>query len=146
MHARHMCNVSSTLTLHAFCGVAAQPLRAYADLKIGRPLERYSEILRTDVELNLKVEARSRHDTEHLGKEAHIAEVTAYCKDKHVIHCTATNENMYASLDELTDTLSRKLRKWKGNRMHRSPPARQTLHLLHTLRGVSEDKNHVGGT
>ena len=59
------------------------------------------------------MESRSRHDTEHLGKEAHIAEVTAYCKDKHVIHCAVTCDNMYASLDELTDTLGRKLRKYK---------------------------------
>ena len=91
----------------------SEPLRAYADLKIGKPLARYAEMLRTDVELNLKVESRSRHDTEHLGKEAHIAEVTAYCKDKHVIHCAVTCDNMYASLDELTDTLGRKLRKYK---------------------------------
>ena len=33
----------------------SEPLRAYADLKIGKPLARYAEMLRTDVELNLKV-------------------------------------------------------------------------------------------
>ena len=86
-----------------------------------KPIERYSELLRDgpeSVELQLKVETRGgRHDTEHLGREAHIAEVTAYCKDKHAIHCSSSSEDMYTSLDDLTDMLSRNLRKHKERKI-----------------------------
>ena len=91
----------------------SEPLRAYADLKLGKSISRHSDLLRTDIELLMKVETHSRHDNEHHGVQAHIAEVTAYCKDKHIIHCAAQCDNMYASLDELSDTLGRKLRKYK---------------------------------
>lgn len=92
-------------------------LRSYAERKIQKPIARHADLLQGDnVELHLKVQSRSRHDTEHLGKESHIAEVTAHCIDKVVIHCAATSEDMYASLDDLADTLSRKLRKYKERR------------------------------
>ena len=81
------------------------------------------------------------HDTEHRGKEAHIAEVrsasqhgtrsstltvndeitpafpprqvTALCTDKQVIRVSHECDDMYASLDILADQLARKLRKHK---------------------------------
>mmetsp|Transcript_26155 Transcript_26155/g.76465 ORF Transcript_26155/g.76465 Transcript_26155/m.76465 type:complete len:139 (-) Transcript_26155:341-757(-) len=56
-------------------------------------------------------------DAEHRGKEAHIAEATAFCIDKHVINARSENEDMYASIDELTDTLTRSLRKYKEKRI-----------------------------
>lgn len=46
-----------------------------------------------------------------------VADVTVYCKDKAVIHASAESSSMYASLDELADTLSRKLRKHKERRV-----------------------------
>ena len=51
------------------------------------------------------------------SSQAHIAEVTAHCKDKHVIHCATTTDDMYASLDGLTDTLSRQLLKHKERKV-----------------------------
>ena len=78
-------------------------------------LERYDKYLQS-VSVNLKVEHRALHDTEHRGKEAHIAEVTALCQDKHVMHVTHESDDMYASLDLLADQLGRKLRKYKDRR------------------------------
>ena len=64
------------------------------------------------IELQLKVEKLSKHDAEHLGQVLQIAEVTARCKDKHIIHCSAQSDDMYASLDDLENMLGRRLRKW----------------------------------
>jgi len=92
-------------------------LKAYADQKLGKPLETFGSLLNGDCELHLKVESRGLHDAEHRGKEAHIAEATAFCIDKHVINARSENEDMYASIDELTDTLTRSLRKYKEKRI-----------------------------
>lgn len=78
-------------------------------------LDRYDKYLNS-VSVNLKVEHRALHDREHVGKEAHIAEVTALCRDKQVIRVRHESEDMYASLDLLADQLSRKLRKYKAQR------------------------------
>jgi len=91
-------------------------IRAYADQKLTKPIERHADLLRdgsNSVEVQLKVETRGRHDEKHLGQEEHIAECTVLCTNKHTIHCTASSNDMYASLDDLTDTLTRKLRKYK---------------------------------
>ena len=91
-------------------------IRAYADQKLTKPIDRHADLLRdgsNSVEVQLKVETRGRHDEAHLGKEEHIAECTVLCTNKHTIHCTASTNDMYASLDDLTDTLTRKLRKLK---------------------------------
>ena len=92
-------------------------IRDYADQKLAKPLDTFGSLLNEDLQLNLKVESRALHDTEHKGKEAHIAEVTAFCIDKHVINAKTDGEDMYASIDELTDTLTRSLRKYKEKRI-----------------------------
>jgi len=92
-----------------------QALRDATEHKLGKQLERYDKYLQS-VSVNLKVEHRALHDTEHRGKEAHIAEVTALCQDKHVMHVTHESDDMYASLDLLADQLGRKLRKYKDRR------------------------------
>jgi ribosomal subunit interface protein len=75
-------------------------------------LERYDKYLNS-VTVSLKVEKHALHDTEHKGKEAHIAEVTALCSDKQVIRVSHECEDMYASLDLLADQLARKLQQHK---------------------------------
>lgn len=94
-------------------------MREYATSKLTKPLETHAVILNpaSAVELHLKVNHLGKHDEQHLGREAHVAEITAYCKDKAVIRATSECEDMYASLDELTDVLSRKLRKHKEKKM-----------------------------
>lgn len=120
------------------------PLRAHAVSKLNKPIERHADLLRegdASVELQLKVESRSKHDEAHIGKEAHIAEVTAHCKDKHVIHCAATTEDMYASIDELTDTLTRQLEKYKGKRITVKEDRKRSSKeaLLDEAMGIAED-------
>jgi len=88
-------------------------MNEYAEGKLAKVLDRYGELLNGAVDVQLKVERRSLHDSEHVGKEAHIAEITARCTDKSVVHASAESESMYASLDELTDMVTRKLRKHK---------------------------------
>lgn len=53
------------------------------------------------------------HDVDHKGEEAHVAELTALCKDKQVIRVCSESPDMYASLDKLNERLGRKLRKYK---------------------------------
>jgi putative sigma-54 modulation protein len=93
-------------------------LRTATDEKLGKQLERYDKYLNS-VHVNLKVEHRALHDTEHRGREAHIAVVTAFCQDKQVIRVSHESEDMYASIDLLADQLARKLRKYKERRTKR---------------------------
>ena len=101
-----------------------EPLRAHAAAKLQKPLEAFSGVLNdaTGVELHMKVEHRGGglHDSEHVGQEAHIAELTCRLKGKHeVIRATSESDNMYASVDQLTATLSRKLRKFKERKYNK---------------------------
>mmetsp|Transcript_931 Transcript_931/g.3089 ORF Transcript_931/g.3089 Transcript_931/m.3089 type:complete len:152 (+) Transcript_931:25-480(+) len=87
-------------------------LRTATDEKLGKQLDRYDKYLNS-VTISLKVEKHALHDTEHKGKESHIAEITALCTDKQVFHVSYECEDMYTSLDLLADQLARKLRKHK---------------------------------
>lgn len=55
-----------------------------------------------------------------------MAEITAFCKGKHTIHAKSETADMYASLDELTDTLTRSLRKYKEKRIDTSQERKRT--------------------
>jgi len=102
-----------------------EPMQEYADSKLSKPLDRFSSMINGPAEVHLKVEHRGVHDSEHSGREAHIAEVTAFCTDKAVIHASASSESMYASLDELSDMLERKLRKIKEKKQDVKQTARR---------------------
>lgn len=119
------------------------PLRDYANQKLSKPLETFSGLVTGEPEVNslsqpchacpcirinvvvaphvwqlhLKVESRAVHDIEHKGKEAHIAEVTVFCVDKQVITAKSESDDMYASIDDLSDTLMRRMRKLKEKRI-----------------------------
>jgi len=95
------------------------PMREYAAQKLGKPLSIHADVINSaqPVDVHLKVEHRGLHDSEHVGKEAHIAEITVSCKDKAIIRAESETETMYASLDELADMVSRKLRKHKEKRV-----------------------------
>mmetsp|Transcript_17250 Transcript_17250/g.55490 ORF Transcript_17250/g.55490 Transcript_17250/m.55490 type:complete len:251 (-) Transcript_17250:1839-2591(-) len=117
--ASHSWLVSTKLDVKTSSKLPLTPaLRDATDEKLGKQLDRYDKYLNS-VSVNLKVEHRALHDREHVGKEAHIAEVTALCRDKQVIRVRHESEDMYASLDLLADQLSRKLRKYKERRGQR---------------------------
>ena len=94
-------------------------LREAAEAKLQVPLNRYEPLLTGPTQLTLKVENRGGglHDVAHKGQEAHVAELTATCKDKQVIRVSSESSDMYASLDILNELLSRKLRKHKERKM-----------------------------
>jgi len=99
-------------------GSVSDAMRSHATSKLMKPLERHAELLRPDdIELHLNVQSLGKHDQEHVGKEAHVAEVTAYCVDKHTIHCEASSDDMYSSVDNLSEMLARGLRKYKEKRV-----------------------------
>lgn len=95
-------------------------------------LERYEKYLHS-VDVDLKVEHRALHDTEHRGREAHIAVVTAYCQDKQVIRVSHESDDMYASIDLLADQLARKLRKYKERRTQRQHARVATAEVFHDV-------------
>jgi len=76
--------VKSSLPLTAALQVAT-------DKKLGKQLDRYDKFLNS-VTVNLKVQHCSLHDTEHRGNEAHVAEITAHCKDQQVSTPPADSE------------------------------------------------------
>ena len=69
--------------------------------------------------MRLKVEYRGggQHDTEHKGQEAHVAEITALCKDKQVIKVSSESSDMYGTLDIVEEMFARQLRKHKERSM-----------------------------
>jgi len=96
-----------------------EPMREYADAKLGKHFKRYDDMVNS-VTVHLKVEHRGLHDRKHHGLEAHIAEVTALCRDRRVIRVRHSSDSMYASLDKLSDMFGRKLRKYKERKFARS--------------------------
>jgi len=117
-----------------------EPLRTYSESKLGKPLDRHVDFL-TSADLHLKVEHRAGglHDTEHKGTGAHIAELTAHCKDKQIIRVTAECEDMYESLDALTEKLSRQLRKYKERKQDR-----RSKRGVNSEAGLEEDDDEEG--
>jgi putative sigma-54 modulation protein len=111
---------ASKLTVTGKNVEVTDPLRNYAETKLNKNMMRYERML-TSVTVHLKVEHRGGglHDIAHQGLEAHVAEVTALCRDKQVIRVCSDSDNMYASLDELSDRLGRQLRKYKERRSQR---------------------------
>merc|ERR1711959_681569 len=73
-------------------GEVTPALREAAESKLGKSLERYEALLQSTC-FRLKVEFRGggKHDTTHKGQEAHIAEITALCKDKQVIRASSAS-------------------------------------------------------
>jgi len=111
-----------------------EALRSHTEEKISVPLDKFSSVLNDakQAELHLKVENRGVHDEKHLGRVAHIAEVTAHLKGKQrSITVSAENEDMYASIDELESLLARKLRKakerWADNQVSRGAKGKQAM-------------------
>ena len=91
-------------------------LRKHTEDKISIPLDKFASVLNDakDAELHMKVENRGSHDEKHVGKAAHIAELTAHLKGKQrTVTVHSESEDMYATIDELESLLARKLRKAK---------------------------------
>lgn len=89
-----------------------------AEAKLGKCLNRYEPLLQS-TDLRLKVEYRGggQHDTEHKGQEAHVAEITALCKDKQVIKVSSESSDMYGTLDIVEEMFARQLRKHKEKKL-----------------------------
>jgi len=118
-----------------------------AESKLGKSLERYEPLL-TSATIHMKVEPRGGglHDEKHKGLEAHVAELTAVCKDKHTIKLEAECPDMYASLDELSDKFSRSMRKYKERKMDKGRGeghAEAAAILADAALGVDEEEQDV---
>jgi len=91
------------------------PLRSFAEKKASKATAHYSSLL-ASLDVHLKVEHRGGglHDTLHGGYNVHVAEAVATLrKDKRVLRVCTESDSMYATLDKLSDRLSRSLRKAK---------------------------------
>ena len=124
-----------------------EPMREYAEQKLFKPLDIHADVLNVAqaVELHLKVEHRGLHDSEHKGREAHIAKVEVSCKDKALIVAESETESMYASLDELADMLSRKLRKHKEKRVDLKENRKRTDKERIAVAALADEEDEEGG-
>jgi putative sigma-54 modulation protein len=92
-----------------------EPLRVYAQEKIGRIQKHFDHVTNTNVVL-------------HVEKNRHKAEATIHAKGA-TMHANAEGEDMYAALDALADKLDRQVLKHKEkSRDH------------HRVEGVQEKK------
>lgn len=82
-------------------------------------VERYDGFL-TGCNVLLKVEHRCGAQADACTYSVHIGEVTALCKDRQVLRVTSESDNMYATIDKVSDLLARKLRKYKERKKARS--------------------------
>ncbi|WP_017328164.1 ribosome hibernation-promoting factor, HPF/YfiA family [Synechococcus sp. PCC 7336] len=80
-------------------------IRQYVHEKIERAVSHFSH-LASEVDINLSVERNPRISN------SHSAEVTLYANGK-VIRAQESSENMYASIDRVSDKIARQLRKFK---------------------------------
>jgi len=123
-HITSRCTVSPLVSMVAVSKLSVtarnvemtDPLRAFADAKLSKPIERHDGMLAA-VTLTLKVQHRGLHDTDHIGYDAHRAEVSATCTDGHIVRVCSETDDMYASIDESSDLLMRKLRKYKERKI-----------------------------
>ena len=75
-------------------------IREYVTTKMGRVGRHFDNVIGTQVMLSVE-------------KLEHIAEVTVRLPGKDV-HCEARDENLYASIDLLTDKIDRQIIKYKS--------------------------------
>lgn len=76
-----------------------EPLRSYAQQKVGRIQKHFDNVTTTTVVL-------------HVEKNRHLAEATIHAKGA-TLHADATGDDMYAAIDSLADKLDRQVLKHK---------------------------------
>lgn len=76
-----------------------EPLRTYAEEKVGRIQKHFDHVTNTAVVL-------------HVEKNRHCAEATIHAKGA-TLHADATGDDMYAAIDQLADKLDRQVLKHK---------------------------------
>ena len=76
-----------------------EPLRSYAQQKVGRIQKHFDNVTTTTVVL-------------HVEKNRHFAEATIHAKGA-TLHADATGDDMYAAIDSLADKLDRQVLKHK---------------------------------
>ena len=113
-------------------------LSEYANNKIAPAIDRYDRMI-TNVDLSLVVEHLHLHDTKHKGVEAHKAEITAFCEDSSVIRASTSSDDMYASVDALSDMLTRSLRKHKEKKQQRNHQQKKGGTALDFAPAVDDD-------
>mmetsp|Transcript_13257 Transcript_13257/g.18673 ORF Transcript_13257/g.18673 Transcript_13257/m.18673 type:complete len:273 (-) Transcript_13257:165-983(-) len=95
-----------------------EPLMDYTNKKIGRVVDKLGGIV-TKVDVHLSVIKNPR------VAAAHVVEVTVFAKGT-VIRAGEASDNMYSSIDLVSDIIARKLRKYK-DRSISSKRSRQSL-------------------
>lgn len=81
------------------------PLKDYAEEKIGKLKERYTQILKTEIQFIVEKNPSI--------KESQTVEVTLFTKGP-IFRATARTIDMYASIDEVLEKLERQLERHKG--------------------------------
>lgn len=76
-----------------------EPLRSYAQQKVGRIQKHFDNVTTTTVVL-------------HVEKNRHLAEATIHAKGA-TLHADASGDDMYAAIDSLADKLDRQVLKHK---------------------------------
>eukprot|EP00752_Nemacystus_decipiens_P008851 g7898.t1 len=86
-----------------------EPLKEYVEKKMANVLDKLgSSVSKVDVHLSVNKNPSV--------SENHNTEVTVFARN-HVIRATDTSDNMYACVDEVTDRIKRKLRRFKERKI-----------------------------
>lgn len=80
-------------------------LKAYAEKKIGKLDEFFSNIIKAEIILD------DRHSRD--SKKRQVAEVSMWLAGKKVIRATEAGEDMYAAIDLVAEELKQQLKKFK---------------------------------
>ena len=89
-------------------------IHAYVQTKMARVARHFDNVIDTQVMLSIE-------------RLKHTAEVTMHLRGKD-IHCEATDENLYAAIDLLSDKIDRQVIKYKTKvQDHAHEPAKRVL-------------------
>lgn len=96
-----------------------EAMHNYVREKLAKAVRHFNNIT-TKVDVHLSVASHNR------ANDSHQAEVTVYANGT-VIRAQETSENLYASIDLVSDKIARQLRKYKEKQLHKKTHAQSNI-------------------
>ena len=99
-----------------------EAIHGYVKEKLAKAVRHFNSMT-TKVDVHLSVASHNR------ANDSHQAEVTVYANGT-VIRAQETSENLYASIDLVSDKIARQLRKYKEKQLHKKTHAHTNIREL----------------
>ena len=111
-------NVNLPITVTGRHVSVTEPMRDYAEKKVAGLHLDYPKIIEAKVILNVE-------------QDRHIAEIILFCANHIVIEADTTTADMYASIDETSSKIARRMRKHKTRMLKSHRPRKREKQIRH---------------